>query len=228
MAPVLFFLAGLPAAWALERVIAVLGNPKDADDLEGEAGATALTVEQLPWQMGAWPARVRLGVAATLPFLMAVAAVRFGAPQTVAVSLLVAALLACTGTDLLRYRVPDVITYPGTALALLGAALMPGGDFVSAVIAIVVSGGIFLLMFAVTRGGLGLGDVKLAVLIGAGLGFPAAYEAIVLGVIVGGLAILALYLTGVVSRKQAVPYAPCLALTAVFVALAQGASFAPL
>ena len=91
-----------------------------------------------------------------------------------------------------------------------------------------IAGAVFLVMAVVTRGGLGLGDVKLAMLIGAALGFPGAYQALVAGVMAGGVCILALFLARVVSRRQAVPYAPFLALAAVAVALTQGTAFAPL
>jgi leader peptidase (prepilin peptidase)/N-methyltransferase len=124
--------------------------------------------------------------------------------------------------------VPNVVTYPGTLLALGAAALFPEGDLVNAAIAGLGGGLVFLVMAIITRGGLGLGDVKLAVLIGAALGFPGSYQALVIGILAGGVAILALFVTGVVSRKQAVPYAPFLALAAVGVVLTQGAVFAPL
>jgi prepilin signal peptidase PulO-like enzyme (type II secretory pathway) len=65
-------------------------------------------------------------------------------------------------------------------------------------------------------------------LIGAGLGFPGGYQALVAGVMAGGFVILLLFFTGVVSRRQAVPYAPFLALAAVAVVLTHGANFAPL
>ena len=167
-------------------------------------------------------------VAITAPFLMAVAGWRFDIPEAIAVSCLVLALLLCTGTDLIEYRVPNVITYPGTLLALAAAALFPEGDVLNALLAGLAGGAIFLVMAVLTRGGLGLGDVKLAVLIGAALGFPASYQALVMGVLAGGVVILLLFVTGVVSRKTAVPYAPFLAIAAVVVALTQGAVFAPL
>jgi prepilin signal peptidase PulO-like enzyme (type II secretory pathway) len=65
-------------------------------------------------------------------------------------------------------------------------------------------------------------------LIGAALGFPGGYQALVAGVMAGGIVILLLFVTGVVSRRQAVPYAPFLALSAVAVVLTHGANFAPL
>ena len=83
-------------------------------------------------------------------------------------------------------------------------------------------------MTLVTRGGLGLGDVKLAILIGAALGSQAGYEAMVLGVIAGGIIILGLFLSGLVGPRQAIPYAPFLALAAAAVVLIEGAAVAPL
>jgi prepilin signal peptidase PulO-like enzyme (type II secretory pathway) len=105
---------------------------------------------------------------------------------------------------------------------------MPGADAMDAALAALLGGGVFLVMAILTRGGLGLGDVKLAMLIGAALGLQAAYQALAIGIVFGGLVILALFLAGAVSRRQAVPYAPFLALAAVAVILTQGASFAPL
>jgi leader peptidase (prepilin peptidase)/N-methyltransferase len=228
MEPYVFFLAGIPAALLLNHAIAVLGregyNEGDAD----EAEPVGPEVKRLPWQVGAWRDRVRVMVVATAPFLMAVAGWRFEPLQAAAVSALVLALLLCTGTDLIEYRVPNVVTYPGTLLALGASAFFPEGDLLNAGIAGLGGGLVFLVMAIITRGGLGLGDVKLAILIGAALGFPGSYQALVIGILAGGAAILALFVTGVVSRKQAVPYAPFLALAAVGVVLTQGAVFAPL
>jgi leader peptidase (prepilin peptidase)/N-methyltransferase len=222
MSPALFFLLGLPVAYVAERLMARFTVADDEVD-DGTSAA-----KRLPWQRGAWPARVRIAVAATVPPLMAVTAVRFDLLQALAVSALVVALLICTATDLLRYRVPNAITYPGTLLALVAALVMPGADFTSALLAFVAAGIGFLVLAIVTNGGFGLGDVKLAALIGAALGLQASYQALFLGIVGGGLILLVLFLLGAVSRKQAVPYAPFLALAAVAVVLMHGAAFAPL
>jgi prepilin signal peptidase PulO-like enzyme (type II secretory pathway) len=225
MATLLFFLLGIPAAFLAERLIFNLTNFEDGDDEEDEG---PIEVKQLPWQGGAWQARVRVGLVAFIPVLTALAGSRFDPPQALAVSALVVALIVCTATDLLRYRVPNVVTYPGIILALAAAMVMPEGDLKTAVVAAVGGGLLFLVMAVVTRGGLGLGDVKLAVLIGAALGLRAGYEALLLGVAAGGLIILLLFVSGLVHRRQAVPYAPFLALAAVAIVLLRGAAFAPL
>jgi prepilin signal peptidase PulO-like enzyme (type II secretory pathway) len=224
-----FFLAGIPAAILLDRAIAFLGRDEHDDpEPAGEETTERLEVRRLPWQVEPWRKRVRITVVLSAPFLMAVAGWRFQPLDAAAVSALVLALLLCTGTDLIEYRVPNVVTYPGTMLALAAAAFFPDGNLLNALAAGLAGGLVFLLMAVITRGGLGLGDVKLAMLIGAALGFPASYQALVAGVLAGGVVILLLFLTGVVSRRQAVPYAPFLALAAVVVVLTQGANFAPL
>ena len=222
MSAIAFLFLGLPAAYAVERLIRRFSRP--ADDLEDES----LIAKRLPWQVGPWPVRVRIGLAALAPVLMEIAGWRFDTLAAVAVTPLILAMLVCTGTDLLRYRVPNAVTYPGTLLALAAAVLMPNADIVSALLAALLGGGLFLILAIVTRGGIGLGDVKLAVLIGAALGLPGAYQALFIGMTVAGVVLLLLLAGGVVSKRQAVPYAPFLALSAVGFVLINGAAFAPL
>jgi leader peptidase (prepilin peptidase)/N-methyltransferase len=217
-----FFLLGLPFAYLGSRLVTRL------TDFEEDQVEEASAARPLPWQVAPWTDRVRWGVMLLLPALMAVAGSRFDLLPALLVSLLLGALLVCTATDLLRYRVPNVVTYPSIALAFLLALVMPDADFRGAVIAAALGGGMFLVMAIITRGGLGLGDVKLAVLIGAMLGLPAAYFALFYGVVAGGVIIFLLFAIGVVRRKEPVPYAPFLALAAIGVALLQGAAFAPL
>ena len=217
-----FFLLGLPFVYLGSRLVVRL------TDFEEELEEDEEPNRALPWQVAPWADRVRWIVMLMLPLFMAVTGSRFELLPALLVSLLLGALLVCTATDLLRYRVPNVVTYPSIALALTLALVMPDADLKGAVIAATLAGGMFLVLAIITRGGLGLGDVKLAVLIGAMLGLPAAYAAFFYGVIAGGVSIFLLFAIGVVQRKEPVPYAPFLALAAIGVALFQGAAFAPL
>jgi prepilin signal peptidase PulO-like enzyme (type II secretory pathway) len=222
MESVALFLAGLPlafAAYGRTIALATFADDEEPDEVEGNP---------LPWQQGAWPNRVRWAVLALLPPAMAIAGARFDLLEAVLVSLLFAALLACTVTDLLCFRVPNVITYPGTVAALVAAGVMPDGDFVGAVLACGVGAAFFLVLAVLTRGGIGLGDVKLIAMIGAALALPMAYQAIVIGVFAAAGVMLVLLLTRVVGRKQPIPYAPFFALSAIAVVLLRGASFATL
>jgi prepilin signal peptidase PulO-like enzyme (type II secretory pathway) len=225
VAALAFFLLGLPLALIANRVVVQLTDfeePPDGDD--GEAGSS----RQLPWHRGLWPQRVRWSVLALLPACMAIAATRFDLVQAAIVSVLIAALLVCTATDLLRFRVPNVITYPAIILALVASVVMPDADLAGAIGAALLIGSLFFVMAVVTGGGMGIGDAKLVTLIGAMLGLPAAGQALVIGVLSAGLVILPFFLLGRMGRRDPLPYAPFLALAAVAVGLAQGTAFAPL
>jgi prepilin signal peptidase PulO-like enzyme (type II secretory pathway) len=184
--------------------------------------------QQLPWQDGPPSTWLRFAFALLVPPLMLGAALRFEAGPALAACILLMTLLVCSATDLLRYRIPNVVTYPGVALALVAALAMPEGDFTGAVAAAGMSAGLFIVVWALTRGGIGFADVKFAVLIGAALGLPAAYSALALGVFLGGLVMAALLVAGAVNRRQVTPYAPFLAVSAIAVVFAQGTAFAPL
>jgi prepilin signal peptidase PulO-like enzyme (type II secretory pathway) len=222
---VLFFLLGVALAIVADYLVRRFDRSYAEDEPDEESPAA-----RLPWQGRPWSERLRRTLLFALPPLTAIAGARFDPADAVAVSLLVTALLICTATDLLRYRVPNAVTYPGIALALLAAVVLgpETAGAVDAVAAAALSGGIFLIMALVSRGGIGLGDVKLATLIGAALGLKSAYAALFLGVLVAGAVILLLLLTRLVSRRQAVPYAPFLALAAVVLLLTRGPVFASL
>jgi prepilin signal peptidase PulO-like enzyme (type II secretory pathway) len=221
MEAIIFFLVGLPA-FLVANLLVVRLTSFEEDLVDEEDGRV------LPWQQGAWPDRVRWATLLLLPLAMAVAASRFDLLQAMAVSLVVFALLVITATDMLRFRVPNAVTYPGTIAALAAAVLMPDGSIGDAALAALLGGGVFFLLALVTRGGVGLGDVKLAVLIGAALGLPIAYQALIYGIVAAAMVMGLLLVAGVVGRRQPVPYAPFLALAAIVMLLTQGGAFAPL
>jgi leader peptidase (prepilin peptidase) / N-methyltransferase len=155
------------------------------------------------------------------------AALCFGAvlahPSAAGIALSVALILLVVPAALidLEYRIiPNKLTVPGAGLALiLGAALDPAGE-PGRLIAGAAAGG-FLLLAALARpGGMGMGDVKLAAVMGLLLGgavAPAILIALLLGVLVGGVIIARKGARE--GRKTAVPFGPFLAvgsLVAVF------------
>lgn len=227
MTAIVLFLVGLPAAFLAERLIHRFSAT--AEEIEYTDEVAGVTRLRLPWQRDPWPDYLRRASVLCIPPLFALAGLSFEPVQAFVVASILLALLICLTTDLLSFRVPNAITYPGIALAFAAALLLPDADPMSALLAAGLAGGIFLaIRLAAPRGGFGLGDVKLAVLIGAALGLPAAYQALFFGMLAGGGVILVLFLVGVVGRRQAVPYAPFLALSAVAFLFLRGASFAPL
>lgn len=134
-----------------------------------------------------------------------------------AVALACAALSAAT--DLQTGYIFDRVVVAGL-LALFALAIQAHA-FLGSAAGCVVGGGLPLLVYAATGGrGIGLGDVKLAATIGAGLEVAGAVEALRVAVICAGSAAAALWLCGRVQRRSAMRFAPFLAIGASYGALA--------
>jgi leader peptidase (prepilin peptidase)/N-methyltransferase len=115
--------------------------------------------------------------------------------------------------DLDHHVIPNRITGPAAILALaLGSALDPSGE-PARLIAAAAAGGFFGIAALISPRGMGMGDVKLAGLMGLLLGAsvaPALLIALVVGVLVG-LAMLARRAPGA-RRGVGVPFGPFLAI----------------
>ncbi len=140
--------------------------------------------------------------------------VAFGLTGAAAVAALsCGALVVVTATDLEHRIVPNRVVLPAAAAVLaLHTAVAPSAEWSLA--ALGAAGALFLVAFAYP-GGLGMGDVKLALLIGAMLGRTAPL-ALMLGTLlalVPSLVLLARH--GSRARKLAIPFAPFLALGSV-------------
>jgi leader peptidase (prepilin peptidase) / N-methyltransferase len=126
-----------------------------------------------------------------------------------------AVLVIVTLTDLERGVIPNVVLLAGAAVGLGIVAATDPGSFAQRGIAAVGAGG-FLLVFALAYPrGMGMGDVKLAAVMGLFLGravVPALVVAVLAGALVG-LVLLAAH--GSEARKRAVPFGPFLALGGV-------------
>jgi Flp pilus assembly protein protease CpaA len=88
-------------------------------------------------------------------------------PQLV---ILIAALVIATGTDVARRKIYNWTTYPAIAACIAAGAWTAGLDGAGdAIFGLVVCGGLMLVCYLCLD--VGGGDVKLAALIGAGLGW---------------------------------------------------------
>jgi leader peptidase (prepilin peptidase) / N-methyltransferase len=127
--------------------------------------------------------------------------------------LLVTALVPITLIDLELRLIPNKLTLPA-AVAALVAGLALDIDFVpEQLIAAAAAGGFFLLAALAYPRGMGMGDVKLAAVLGLYLGravAPAIFIALVSGVVVGAAVIARKGARE--GRKTAVPFGPFLAL----------------
>ncbi|MFI8518517.1 prepilin peptidase [Streptomyces sp. NPDC085481] len=123
-------------------------------------------------------------------------------------------LLACV--DLRVHRLPDRVTLPlATTLPLLlaAAALLPyaAGSWLHALFGAAALGGGYLLLFLIHPSGMGFGDVKLAVPLGAALGWygwGVLFAGAFAGFLFGSLYGLGLVLTRRAGRGSAIPFGP--------------------
>jgi leader peptidase (prepilin peptidase) / N-methyltransferase len=124
-----------------------------------------------------------------------------------------AVLVAITATDLTHRIVPNRIVVPAAVVVLLAqTALEPRPEWAIAAL----GAGLFLFVAAVAYpAGMGMGDVKLALLMGAALGktVPVALLGGMLFALVPSLYLLARH--GSSARKMGIPFAPFLALGSV-------------
>lgn len=131
--------------------------------------------------------------------------------------------------DLRVRRLPDPLTLPfaASALALLGVvALLPGhtGSWTNALLGTLVLGAGYFVLFLINPAGMGFGDVKLALGVGAVLGWY-GWPTVMLGTFAGFLS-GALYGGALVAARRAgrgtaIPFGPFL-IAGAFVGLLLG------
>lgn len=122
-------------------------------------------------------------------------------------------LVAVSATDLRARIIPNVIVLPATVVVLVAMTVSdPSPQWVVGSL----GAGLFLLVAAIAYpGGMGMGDVKLAALIGAALGWhtPVGLMLGMLSALVPSIVLLVRH--GSAARKMGIPFGPFLALGAV-------------
>jgi leader peptidase (prepilin peptidase)/N-methyltransferase len=132
----------------------------------------------------------------------------------------VAMLVAITLTDLERRIIPNTVLLAGAVVAVaLVAATDPASLPERGIAAAAAGGGLLLIALAYPRG-MGMGDVKLAAVMGLYLGAAVA-PAILIAVLAGTLVGLAvMFSQESADRKLAVPFGPFMAMGGVIALLA--------
>lgn len=161
--------------------------------------------------------------------LFAMAALRFGADWALPAYLVfVAAMVAVAVIDLEHYIVPNRIVAATLAVSvpLLAVAALLEGDWSSlgsALLGAVAAGGALLVVNLASPQGMGMGDVKLALVLGLFLGWIDLGHVLLglfLGFLLGALGGVVLIVLGRRGRRDHVPFAPYLAAGAILAVLA--------
>jgi leader peptidase (prepilin peptidase)/N-methyltransferase len=158
--------------------------------------------------------------------LFAAAAIKFDSLfATTVLALFFSVLVAVAAIDLEHRIVPNRILYPSLlAFPVILAVGVLAGEPISllrAAIGFFAYGGGLFLVALIAPHGMGMGDVKLAALIGLVLGaFGLSYVAVAaaVAILAGGLGAVALLAFTRATRKQTVPFGPYLAGGAVWAA----------
>ena len=137
--------------------------------------------------------------------------------------ILVLALILLFATDLDQRLLPDVITFPIAAYALVGFIAgigpfvrSPGDLLVAAVAAVAVPGLLFVVSIPFGAGAIGLGDLKLLFGVGLVAGAVRLGATVILGALMAAICIVILLALRRITLKSYVPYGPFLILGAIW------------
>lgn len=136
--------------------------------------------------------------------------------STPALACAAAAGAALAVVDARTHRLPDAVVLPGTTVVglLLTLAALAGSTWDAALRAAIGGVGLclaYLLLHLTHRSGLGLGDVKLAALVGmvaAWYGWDVLWAAALLPFMLGGFAAIGLLVTRRATRTTAIAFGP--------------------
>jgi prepilin signal peptidase PulO-like enzyme (type II secretory pathway) len=186
----------------------------------GQAGVA--TVEPAPGIDSTWRRPVVLAVAA----LLAVACVvRYSLePRGFIAGFTAAVLVILAATDLEARVIPNKIVLPAIGLVLLGQLAFYSNQATEWIVSALATAAFLFVPTVINRGAIGMGDVKLALLLGVALGL-AVLPALTLGFVAMLPVVLYLFIReGADARKMYLPLGPFLALGAVVALLTGGAA----
>jgi len=144
--------------------------------------------------------------------------------QSLVYLILSSALIIIAFIDLNEQIVPDVISLPGIGVGLILSFFVPYISFINSALGVVVGGGIILIIALVgsmifKKEAMGGGDVKLAAMIGAFLGWRYTIISLFLGFFLGALTGIILIMAKIKKREDAIPFGPFIALGSIITLL---------
>lgn len=184
--------------WPLQSVAETIGVQKPSE-IGGERATTAryLTI---------WILAIALGY---------LSAIRSGTPIEAFVLAIYAWFLLGIGIIDIEHRlVLNRMLLPALPVVIIGNLIAGLPTLLSALIGGIVGFGLFLLIALIKPGSMGMGDVKLAGVIGLATGIPGILVTILICIFSGGFAAFFILLRSRFQRGQTMAYAPYLVLGA--------------
>lgn len=183
--------------------------------------------ENRRWYVGAGASRTVLGATAAVSVvlgLLAGAAARWSAVLPAYV-VLAAVSVVLVVVDVAHHRLPNRVLYPGAVASavLLAVAADVRHDWWDVLRAVEAAGAVYVVFFVlalISPRSLGMGDVRLAALLGAYLGFrswPLVYLGLLAGFVVAAVIAVVLLAARRATRTTALPFGPALILGTLLV-----------
>ena len=162
----------------------------------------------------------RIATIAVAAFLSLLGAIRWGLHlETLVVIFVICTLVVISRHDLERKIIPNRIVVPAWIAVLLAHLALYPEHWIEWLVGSLGAGLFFFAVVLAYPAGMGMGDVKLALLIGAALGYAVA-PALLLGTLAAGVvSAVLLFREGSAARKRAIPLGPFLAGGAIVVLL---------
>lgn len=124
-------------------------------------------------------------------------------------------LVAVSAIDIERGIIPNRIVLPAAAVVLAAQVVLFPGRTAQWALAATLAAAFFLIPNLLSRQLMGMGDVKLALLLGAALGWQVAGAVALAFLCVFPVGLFALARGGLAARKATIPFGPFLALGAL-------------
>jgi leader peptidase (prepilin peptidase)/N-methyltransferase len=131
--------------------------------------------------------------------------------QTLFYSIFASLLIIGAGIDYHQGIIPNLTITIGLIVALPFVLFTDVVGTSTAIIGLAASGSLMLGVLLISRGGLGMGDVKLAAMIGLYLGLPRTMLGLFLAFAVGAMAGITLVMLNKKTRQDSIAFGPYLA-----------------
>jgi prepilin signal peptidase PulO-like enzyme (type II secretory pathway) len=143
-------------------------------------------------------------------------------PGAVIAAFFAAVLVTVAAIDLRSFTIPNRIVLPATAVVLAAQIVFYPRHALQLVLASLLVAALLLLPHLLSSASMGMGDVKLALLLGAMLGWGAVGALMIAFLAVLPFALATILRGGLAARKVALPFGPFMALGALVVLIAPG------
>ena len=113
--------------------------------------------------------------------------------------------------------IPDKLVLPGIIIGVIFSLIKGIPFFYGSLFAILILGTIIFLIIFFSRGGMGFGDLKLAMMIGAFLGIKYALMTLIISSFLGGIIAIFLLFFRIKRKKDPIPFGPFLSISSIIV-----------